>query len=57
MDGRFVMCPLQGRGYKTGDPFTQGQAPVLGYDALTGHFFVFMFFFSSVWNNFRNFAV
>ena len=53
------MCHLQGRGYKTGDPFTQGQAPVLGYDALTGHFFVFIlcFFFSSVWNNFRNFAV
>ena len=30
------MCPLQGREYEMGDPFTQGQAPVLGYDALTG---------------------
>ena len=38
MDGHFVICPLQGRGYKTGDPFTQGRAPVLGYDALTGHY-------------------
>ncbi len=38
MDGHFVICPLQGRGYKTGDPFTQGRAPVLGYDALTGQY-------------------
>ena len=36
MDGHFVMCPLQGRGYEMGAPFTQGQAPVLGYIALSG---------------------
>ena len=29
------MCPLQGRGCDMGNPFTQGQAPVLGYDALS----------------------
>ena len=29
--------PLTGAGYETGDPFTQGRAPVLGYDALSGH--------------------
>ncbi len=36
-NGRTVCyAPLTGAGYETGDPFTQGQAPVLGYVALTG---------------------